>query len=246
MDATAIRRRGAGATRGRHGASVGRRHAAVARCDFAGARREAGCPRRDSVCAWCVAPPNRARSPSVDWTVNMEFELEIAVRLLERTPPLLRAWLEGVPEAWLTADEGPNTFSPREVLGHLLHGEDTDCIPRLQRILEHGESRAFDPYDRFAQRRLYGDWPTAKLLDALAARRADNLAMVRGLSLGRADLERRGTHPELGPVTLRQLLSTWVVHDQNHVAQIARVLARQYAAEVGPWRAYLPILTSRS
>jgi hypothetical protein len=176
----------------------------------------------------------------------MEFEIDAAIALLDRTPRVLRAWLDGLPEAWLAADEGPATFSPREVLGHLLHGENTDWIPRLRRILEHGETKAFEPYDRFAQQRLYEDWTAAQLLDALAARRSENLAAVRALQLAGADLDRRGTHPDLGPVTLRQLLSTWVVHDQNHVAQIARVLARQYAGEVGPWRAYLPILTPRS
>ena len=175
----------------------------------------------------------------------MQFAIDDALTMLGRTPELLRVWLADLPDAWLDADEGPDTFSPREVIGHLVHGEHTDWIPRMERILEHGETKPFDPYDRFAQRRLYGDWPASRLLAEFASRRAANLDTVRKVRLESTQLEKRGRHPELGTVTLSQLLSTWVVHDLNHVGQIARVLARQYADEVGPWRAYLPILTPR-
>jgi len=176
----------------------------------------------------------------------MRFELESAVALLARTPRVLHAWLDALPEGWLEASEGPETFTPREVLGHLLHGEHADWMARARRILEHGESLAFDPYDRFAQRRLYGDWPPARLLAEFAAMRSANLAALAALGLRPSDLDRRGRHPDFGTVTFAQLLATWVVHDQNHVAQIARVLSKQYTDAVGPWRAYLPILGPRA
>jgi hypothetical protein len=177
--------------------------------------------------------------------MEMQFELDEALVVLERTPLILRAWLADLPPAWTEALEAPNTFSPREVLGHLLHGDHADWIPRLRSCLEHGESRTFTPYDRFAQQRLYGDWPLSRLLDEFSARRAANMRELRGLGLGAGDLDRRGRHPDFGAVTARQLLSTWVVHDLDHLGQIARVMARQYGDAVGPWRAYLPILGSR-
>jgi hypothetical protein len=172
----------------------------------------------------------------------MKFEVGEAQLLLARTPETLRAWLGGLPAAWLDANEGAETFSPREVVGHLVHGEETDWMPRVQRILAYGESVPFVPYDRFAQRIRFGDWPASRLLERFGELRGENLSILRSLPTG-ADLEQRGTHPTLGRVTLRQLLASWVVHDQNHVAQIARVLAKQYRDEVGPWVEYLPILT---
>jgi hypothetical protein len=189
------------------------------------------------------APPDEV---AVGEEVRMRFETADALAILERTPPVLRAWLAGLPDAWLDANEGPETFSPREIVGHLLHGEHADWIARLHRILEHGESKAFDPYDRFAQRRLYGDWSCERLLDELERRRGDNLATVRALQLAASDLDRRGRHPDFGSVTLRELLATWVVHDLNHLGQVARVLSKQYGDAVGPWRAYLPILAPRA
>jgi hypothetical protein len=173
------------------------------------------------------------------------FDLEEAAALLERTPALLHAWLVDLPEVWLSADEGPDTFSPREVVGHLLHGEETDWIARTRRILEHGESVTFDRYDRFAQRERYGDWPMTRLLAGFAAARAGNLRTLRAFGLTPADLDRRGMHPALGSVTLRQLLSTWVVHDQSHITQIARVMAKRYDETVGPWSRYLRVLGRR-
>ncbi len=170
------------------------------------------------------------------------FDLAEAVVVLERTPLLLDAWLRDLPEAWLTVDEGEGTFSPREVVGHLIHGERTDWIPRSRIVLEHGETRPFDPYDRFAQRREMAGKTTRQLLDEFAGLRRDNLATLRGWRLGPAELDRRGRHPELGVVTLRELVATWAVHDLNHVAQIARVMGKRYRDTVGPWRAYLPML----
>jgi hypothetical protein len=162
--------------------------------------------------------------------------------VLERTPGALRGLLSGLGEAWVTADEGPETFSPRDVLGHLTWGEETDWIPRALIILEQGEARPFDPFDRFGFRAAYGSLPLAALLDRFATLRGENLRRLDGFRLTHADLERKGTHPSLGTVTLGQLLATWAVHDLNHVGQIARVMARRYEGAVGPWHPYLGIL----
>ncbi len=175
----------------------------------------------------------------------MPFELATAIPILTRTPHLLRTWLSALPDACLDANEGPDTFSPRDVVGHLIHGEETDWLPRARRILEHGESLPFEPFDRFAQRGRYDGWTIAALLDHFTALRTASLSALAALPTDPATLARRGMHPALGSVTLGQLLATWVVHDLNHVAQIARVLARQYEGDVGPWSAYLPILRPR-
>lgn len=175
-------------------------------------------------------------------TGGAPFDLAGATAVLESTPRLLEAWLRGLPESWLLADEGPETFSAREVLGHLIHGERTDWIPRARIILEEGEARPFDPYDRFAQRREMEGKSTELLLDEFIALRAESLSALAFWELGEAQLDLRGRHPELGPVTLRQLLATWVVHDLSHAAQIARVMGKRYREAVGPWRAYLPML----
>ena len=176
----------------------------------------------------------------------MTFQVETAVPILARTPVLLHAWLAVLPDACLTADEGPETFSPREVVGHLIHGEETDWLPRVRRILEHGERLPFEPFDRFAQSDRFTGWTIVALLDRFTALRTANLTALEILPTDVRTLERRGMHPALGSVTLAQLLATWAVHDLDHVAQIARVLARQYAADVGPWSEYLPILRPRS
>jgi hypothetical protein len=172
----------------------------------------------------------------------MAFRLDEALLVLERTPALLAAWLGGLPEAWLAADEGPGTFSARDVLAHLVSGEEDDWMPRVRVVLAHGEGKAFTPFDRFAFRERFAGLSTAALLERFARLRAEGLAALRALELGPRELERRGRHPELGAVTLEQLLATWVVHDLGHLAQIARVQAKRYRAEVGPWRAYLPVL----
>jgi uncharacterized damage-inducible protein DinB len=174
---------------------------------------------------------------------GLSFEPDHARELLARTPGVLSALLNGLPDAWLLASEGPETFSAKDVVGHLIHGEETDWVPRLRLILEHGESRPFEPFDRLGFREKHREVPVARLLRVFAERRAANLAFLDGLGLKPADFDRRGTHPALGPVTLRQLLATWVVHDLDHLGQVARVLAKQYKAEVGPWVEYLGILT---
>ncbi len=143
---------------------------------------------------------------------------------------------------WITTDEGPDTFSPFDNLGHLIHGERTDWIPRARIILAQGSSRRFEPYDRFAQKKECEGKLVAQLLDEFERLRSDNLVILRNWNLTECELSLDGEHPELGPVTLRQLLSTWVAHDLGHIAQTSRVMAKYYAEAVGPWRAYLPIL----
>lgn len=172
----------------------------------------------------------------------MTFALPDAIAVLARTPVTLRDWLAEAPVTLLHGTEGPDTFSPVDVVGHLLHGEDTDWIPRARLILEHGPARPFEPFDRFAHRRLYAGVPFRDLLDRFAARRGANLETLRGWNLTAKQLTLEGTHPDLGRVTLEELLATWVVHDLAHVAQIARVMAKQYAGLVGPWRASLAVL----
>jgi hypothetical protein len=168
--------------------------------------------------------------------------MQDALPVLERTPRVLDAWLRGLPAAWLQAREAPDTWSPFDIAGHLLHGERTDWMARTRIILEYGDIRSFEPFDRFAMLEASRGKSIVDLLDEFAALRAQNLERLRGLQLGSGDLARRGRHPELGSVTLAQLLATWVAHDLNHLAQIARVMGRQYTEAVGPWRAYLPML----
>jgi len=171
------------------------------------------------------------------------FEMEEAVAILTRTPSTLDALLRGLPDGWVSAHEGGETWSPFDIIGHLIHGERTDWVPRVRTILEHGEALAFVKFDRLAQFAASKGRTLASLLDEFAARRRDSLRELAAMRLTDADLDRRGRHPELGTVTLRQLLATWVAHDLDHVVQISRVLARQYSDEVGPWRAYLRVVS---
>ena len=173
----------------------------------------------------------------------MDFSLDAAVEVLTRTPGTLQAMLSGLPSPWTSGTEGPDTWSPQDVLGHLIHGEETDWIPRATIILTKGESQAFEPFDRFAQARRFAGWSLERLLDRFGELRAEGIATLQGWHLTREQLALRGRHPELGQVTLSQLLAAWVVHDLGHIAQIARVMAKQYTAAVGPWKAYLPVLT---
>lgn len=172
----------------------------------------------------------------------MKFALEHALPILRRTPAVLRAMLADLPEPWVTGTEGPGSWSPFDVVGHLIHGERTDWMARTEILLAHGESRPFTPFDRFAQFEASRGQTLPQLLDTFAHLRAANLLRLESLGLQAEDLERRGTHPELGPCTLGELLATWVAHDLSHIAQIARVMGRQYTDAVGPWRAYLPML----
>ena len=172
----------------------------------------------------------------------MEFNLSDGIAVLERTPRTFRAMLEGVPPAWTDATEGPDTWSPYVIAGHLVHAERADWIPRAQIILAQGPDRRFTPFDRFAQFRESEGKTLVDLLDEFARLRADGVATLAGWRLTDVQLDLTGDHPAFGPVTLRQLLATWVAHDLGHIAQTARVMAKQYREAVGPWRAYLPIL----
>lgn len=172
----------------------------------------------------------------------MNFDLPAGIAVLERTPHTLRAMLEGLPSTWTDATEGPETWSPFVIVGHLIHGERTDWIPRAQIILAQGPQRRFTPFDRTAQFRESVGKSLTDLLDEFARLRTKNLATLATWHLTDAQLALQGEHPEFGPVTLGQLLATWVAHDLGHVAQTARVMAKQYREAVGPWRVYLPVL----
>lgn len=172
----------------------------------------------------------------------MTFQVDDGMLVLERTPHALRAMLAGLPTAWVDATEGPETWSPYVVVGHLIHGERTDWIPRTRIILDQGADRRFTPYDRFAQFRDSRGKSLADLLDEFARLRAGNLETLAGWRLTDAELALEGVHPDFGSVTLRQLLAAWVAHDLGHIAQIARVMARQYREAVGPFRAYLTVM----
>jgi len=172
----------------------------------------------------------------------MGFDLEGSGQILARTPRLLRTLLEGLPDELVRADYGPGTWSPHEVVGHLIHGDLTDWLPRARLVLERGEAVAFEPFDRAGHAALCREKSLGELLDYFATVRETNLAQLRAMALTGHDLARRGRHPALGPATLGQLLTTWVVHDLNHIAQICKALAFQHKEAVGPWQAYLSIL----
>ncbi len=172
------------------------------------------------------------------------FNLEDALAILARTPTALSALLMGLPDTWVEATEGDGTWSPYDVIGHLIHGERTDWIPRARHILA-GETRPFQTFDRTAQFTESQGKSLAELLKTFADLRQENIRALTEMNLTKADLGRRGLHPELGEVTLGQLLATWVVHDLDHVSQIARTMAKVYKGAVGPWTAYLRILRDR-
>src|SRR5947208_13568022 len=173
-----------------------------------------------------------------------EFNLKDAEAVLERTPASLYALLNGLPDAWIRATEGEGTWSPYDVIGHLIHGERTDWIPRARHIMA-GDSRPFEPFDRMAQFTDSQGKSLGELLVAFAGLRHENLTTLLEMNVTNEDLNRRGLHPELGAVTLGQLLATWVVHDLDHVGQIARTMAKVYSEATGPWSAYLSILRDR-
>ncbi len=171
--------------------------------------------------------------------------LDTALPVLERTPATLRALVGELPEAWLRATEGPRTWSPFDVVGHLIHAERVNWIPRMEHLLRHGTSEPFPTFDREAMFEASRGRTISELLTEFEALRAASLARLRAMAPGPDDLEKRGTHPEFGDVTLGQLLATWTVHDLTHISQIVRVMAHQYADAVGPWRAYLSVLEPR-
>ncbi|MFN2636512.1 MAG: DinB family protein [Gemmatimonadaceae bacterium] len=170
----------------------------------------------------------------------MDFDLAEAIPILERTPKVISDLLDELPENWTRVDEGPDTWSPREVVSHLIHGERTDWIPRARIIIKQERYRRFDPFDRFAE--LKSERPLGDLLAEFDELRAASVATLKGWDLREKDLELTGEHPEFGTVTMRQLLATWVVHDLSHIAQITRTMARSYTRAVGPWTAYFRVL----
>jgi DinB superfamily len=173
----------------------------------------------------------------------MNFDVERSLEVLARTPHTLRALLSDLPDLWIRGTEGPDTFSPFDVVGHLIDGEETDWMLRTTIILAEGPNPAFEPYDRFRHRARNVGRSLESLLDEFASLRAANLDLLRSWRLTENQLGLPGIHPVFGAVTLRQLLAGWVVHDLGHVAQIARVMAKQYKEEVGPWLAFMPVLT---
>ncbi|MFZ0420920.1 MAG: DinB family protein [Candidatus Sulfotelmatobacter sp.] len=171
-----------------------------------------------------------------------EFNLTEAVAILTRTPATLDAMLRGLPDIWARRNEGKDSWNAFDIVGHLIVGERTDWMPRVRIILEHGEARPFDPFDRFAQLQETQDKSLDQLLDDFARLRIENLTALQALNLQPEDLTRRGRHPALGVVTLSELLATWTVHDLTHLHQLSRVMAHQYRDAVGPWSAYLGVL----
>jgi hypothetical protein len=173
----------------------------------------------------------------------MEFDLESSAEVLTRTPATLRALLHGLSEPWIRRNEGGDTFSPFDVVGHLIDGEETDWIPRARIILSRAVDARFERYDRFRHRTRNVGRSLESLLDEFARLRGENLTLLRSWQLSETDLALTAVHPILGPVTLRQLLAAWAVHDLGHIAQVARVMAKQYKDAVGPWVPFMPVLT---
>ncbi len=176
----------------------------------------------------------------------MKFDLDETIEVLSRTPGVLKVLLNGLSHNWVQNNEGSETWSPYDVVGHLIHGEKTDWITRAKIILDYGESRPFDPYDRFAQFEASKGKSIEELLEEFTALREQNIKTLREFKLTENDFRKTGKHPKFGKVTLEELLATWAVHDFNHIGQIARTMAKQYDAEVGPWKEYLSILHRKS
>jgi DinB superfamily len=173
---------------------------------------------------------------------KMKFSVINSVQILEKTPSVLKSLLTGIDKEWVMGNEGADTFSPYDVIGHLIHGEKTDWAVRTKMILEHGLNKPFEPYDRFAQYEESKGKTLEQLLDEFERLRRENVNWLQSLRLTEEDLEKKGMHPVLGEVSLKNLLSTWVVHDLTHIAQITRVMAKQYKEEMGPWPQFFRIL----
>lgn len=172
----------------------------------------------------------------------MSFVLQDAMALLARTPKVLDICLRDLPESWTMRNEGDKTWNAYDVVGHLCHGERTDWIPRVRRILDHGESVPFERFDRFAQERESQGKSLGQLLDDFQELRAESLRQLSALKLTEADMARKGMHPILGGVTLGMLLASWPVHDMTHVHQVSRILGHQYREDVGPWTKFMGVL----
>ena len=172
----------------------------------------------------------------------MHLNLEKSIEILERTPTVLQTLLQNLSDDWILHNEGEETWSVYDVIGHLIHGEKTDWIPRTEIILSENPNKTFKPFDRFAQFELSKGKTLSQLLDEFTILRKKNIEVLRSKKITENDLNKKGVHPTFGEVTLSQLLSTWAVHDLNHIAQIVRVMAKQYKEDVGPWIEYLRIL----
>lgn len=172
----------------------------------------------------------------------MQFNLEKSLEILQRTPEVLDTLLRGLSDEWTKNNEGPETWSPFDIVGHLIHGEKTDWIPRIEIILSNRNDKTFEPFNMHAHFKASEGKSLEQLLDEFRALRAQNVQHLLSKKLTGNDLSKTGIHPEFGEVTLREMLSTWAVHDLNHIAQISRVMAKQYKSEVGPWKKYLGIL----
>lgn len=173
----------------------------------------------------------------------MDFQLDQALPILRRTPAVLNELLRDLDDDWVNSNEGPETWSPYDIVGHLIHGDEADWIPRAKIILAHGTARAFEPFDRFAQFEKAKGKTLSQLLERFGQVRRHNLDELTRMQLTPDQMAIRGLHPGLGEVTLGQLLATWTVHDLSHISQITRVMCKQYSAAVGPWKEYLPVLT---
>lgn len=173
----------------------------------------------------------------------MNFRIEEAYEILERTPDVLRTLLQGLSDDWIRSNEGDGTWNAFDIVGHYIHGEKTDWIPRAMRIIEDGESKPFEPFDRFAQLEESKGKTLGQLLDEFASLRKKNVERLKAIMAESPALEKTGMHPALGRVTLHQLLATWVVHDLNHIQHIVRVMSKRYKEDVGPWVEYLRILS---
>ncbi|PWT73256.1 MAG: hypothetical protein C5B59_13925 [Bacteroidetes bacterium] len=171
----------------------------------------------------------------------MQFSIHKSILILERTPSILENLTDGLPDEWIYSNEGENTWSPFDVIGHLIHGEKTDWIPRMRIILNDQGDKKFEVFDRFAQFKASEGKSMQDLLSEFRQLRMQNLEVLKTLGLNDSILNRTGIHPALGRVTLRQLIATWVTHDLSHLSQITRVMAKQYKQEIGPWTEYFNI-----
>ncbi|WP_347924275.1 DinB family protein [Pontimicrobium sp. SW4] len=172
----------------------------------------------------------------------MEYSIDKALEILERTPKILKSYLENLSDEWIFCNEGDETWSAFDIVGHLIHGEKTDWIPRLKIVLNDSENKTFEPYDRFAQFEESKGKSARQLLEEFSNLRQQNIKFLKSINISEADFNEKAFHPSLGEVTLKNLLATWVTHDLGHIAQISRVMAKQYKDEVGPWIEYISIL----
>lgn len=173
---------------------------------------------------------------------HMKYSIDKALEILDRTPKILKIYLENLSDQWVYCNEGPGTWCAFDIVGHLIHGEKTDWIPRLKIVLNDSVNNTFEPYDRFAQFEESKGKTLNQMLLEFSELRTKNLNYLKSLNITETDLNKKATHPELGEVSLKNLLATWVTHDLGHIAQINRVMAKQYKEEVGSWIKYISIL----